>query len=312
MPIEYLNLNEVATFSQSHAFVGKSDYLLSFHPSPSEYDYEKEERLEPKYQKQTGIFEHREQWSSGLSARVWVERELLPRSAAVVRPWFGPWFHILDGPNRNEVRTFPNRSEPRTELSSRYRRGTPMLTSTSTSTSPPMVMSTSGILKIRIVFESDARIPHPRLSEDAQDLLFACPRFPGDARDLLFACFTHKGSKPHQDAKDIVFYNDPDDIIPLGTPSSAQPTLSTTPTGSDAFSVLLKAGRKPAPVTAGARRSIRTFKPSARLCDADNACSHPSSSNSSTARKRALSSATERLVSKKVALQLSAPLSDDD
>ncbi|KAG1790014.1 uncharacterized protein HD556DRAFT_1446583 [Suillus plorans] len=183
---------------------------------------------------------------------------------------------------------------------------------TSTSTSPPMVMSTSGILKIRIVFESDARIPHPRLSEDAQDLLFACPQFPGDARDLLFACFTHKGSKPHQDAKDIVFYNDPDDIIPLGTPSSAQPTLSTTPTGSDAFSVLLKAGRKPAPVTAGARRSIRTFKPSARLRDADNACSHPSSSNSSTARKRALSSATERLVSKKVALQLSAPLSDDD
>lgn len=115
-----------------------------------------------------------------------------------------------------------------------------------------------------------------------------------------------------KDAKDIVFYNDPDDIIPLGTPSSAQPTLSTTPTGSDAFSVLLKAGRKPAPVTAGARRSIRTLKPSARLRDADNACSHPSSSNSSTARKRALSSATERLVSKKVALQLSAPLSDDD
>jgi hypothetical protein len=54
------------------------------------------------------------------------------------------------------------------------------------------------------------------------------------------------------------------------------------------------------------------LKPSACLHDADNACSHPSSSNSSTACKCALSSATEQLVSEKVTLQLSAPLSDDD
>ncbi|KAG1771530.1 hypothetical protein EDD22DRAFT_842763 [Suillus occidentalis] len=51
----------------------------------------------------------------------------------------------------------------------------------------PMVMLTSGILKIHIVLELDA-----------QDLLFACPQLSGGARDLLFACFTHKGSKPHQ------------------------------------------------------------------------------------------------------------------
>ncbi|KAG1783136.1 hypothetical protein EV702DRAFT_1191574 [Suillus placidus] len=167
-----------------------------------------------------------------------------------------------------------------------------------TLTSPPMVTSTSGILKIHIVFESDTCILHPWLSENAQD--------------LLIACFAHKGSKPHQDVKDIVFYHDPEDTIPLCTPSSAQPTPSTTPTGSDTFSVLLKAGRKPAPVTAGAHRSIQTLKPSACLRDADNACSHPSSSTSSTAHKRALSGATEQLVSKKVVLQLSALLSDDD
>ncbi|KAG1718687.1 hypothetical protein EDD22DRAFT_963711 [Suillus occidentalis] len=141
---------------------------------------------------------------------------------------------------------------------------------------------------------------------------------PGFQETLEIYCLlvSHiKGASPTSslmDAKDIVFYNDPDDIIPLGTPSFAQPTLSTTPTGSDAFLVLLKAGHKLAPVTAGAHYSIQTLKPSARLCDADNTCSHPSSSNSSTAHKHALSSATERLVSKKVTLQLSAPLSDDD
>jgi hypothetical protein len=59
------------------------------------------------------------------------------------------------------------------------------------------------------------------------------------------------------------------------------------------------------PLIAGARRSIRASEPSARLRDSDNACS-------STSRKRALSSATEQLLRKKVVLQLSAPLSDDN
>ncbi|KAG1890035.1 hypothetical protein F4604DRAFT_1914588 [Suillus subluteus] len=55
-----------------------------------------------------------------------------------------------------------------------------------------------------------------------------------------------------KDAKDIVFYNDPDDTVPLSAPSSAQPasSTSTTPTGLDAFSVLLQTGRKLAPLTA--------------------------------------------------------------
>ncbi|KAG1848572.1 hypothetical protein F4604DRAFT_1593860 [Suillus subluteus] len=101
-----------------------------------------------------------------------------------------------------------------------------------------------------------------------------------------------------KDAEDIVFYNDPDDAVPISAPSSAQPST-------DAFSVLLQTGCKPVPLTAGARRSICTSKPSARLRDSDNACS-------STSRKRALSSATEQLVRKKVVLQLSAPLSDNE
>ncbi|KAG1819094.1 uncharacterized protein BJ212DRAFT_1479210 [Suillus subaureus] len=46
-----------------------------------------------------------------------------------------------------------------------------------------------------------------------------------------------------KDTKDIIFYNDPDDAIPVSTPSSAQP-----PT--DAFSVLLQTGCKPVPLTA--------------------------------------------------------------
>ncbi|KAG1816120.1 uncharacterized protein BJ212DRAFT_1481189 [Suillus subaureus] len=39
-----------------------------------------------------------------------------------------------------------------------------------------------------------------------------------------------------KDAKDITFYNDPDDAVPISAPSSAQPPSSTTPTVT--FSVL--------------------------------------------------------------------------
>ncbi|KIK31967.1 hypothetical protein CY34DRAFT_19402 [Suillus luteus UH-Slu-Lm8-n1] len=73
-----------------------------------------------------------------------------------------------------------------------------------------------------------------------------------------------------KDAKDIIFYHDPDDTVPLSTPSSA-PTLT---------------GCKPVPVIAGSRRSIRTSKPSARLRDTENIYS-------STSQKRALSSANK-------------------
>jgi hypothetical protein len=138
-----------------------------------------------------------------------------------------------------------------------------------------------GILKICGDFEffPEARIPHPRLSNK----LFS--------RSSLFTLLAVKSSK-HQvssliimseidacalntdgslkDAKDIVFYHDPDDTVPLSTPSSA-PTLT---------------GCKPVPVIAGSRRSVRTSKPSARLRDTENIYS-------STSRKRALSSANE-------------------
>ncbi|KAG1786949.1 uncharacterized protein HD556DRAFT_1449298 [Suillus plorans] len=114
-----------------------------------------------------------------------------------------------------------------------------------------------------------------------------------------------------KDAKDIVFYHDPDDSVPLDTTSSApQPSSSTNPP-QDAFSMLLNTGRKPTPVTAGARRSIRTSKPSARLRDAENIYS-TSTSTSSTNRKRALSSATELQLQPAHKKVLSCLLSDED
>lgn len=75
--------------------------------------------------------------------------------------------------------------------------------------------------------------------------------------------------------------------------------------------MLLNTGRKPTPVTAGARRSIQTSKPSARLRDAENIYS-TSTSTSSTNRKRALSSATELQLQPAHKKVLSCLLSDED
>ena len=117
-----------------------------------------------------------------------------------------------------------------------------------------------------------------------------------------------------KDASDIVFFNDPDDDVPLPqVPSSAEPSSSNQSTR-DAFTVLLKAGHTPAPVIAGSRRSGRPSKPSARVRDVDNACGASSSSSTRT-RKRALSSATDHPAPKKVVMRLLSPLdseSDDE
>ncbi|KAG1868644.1 hypothetical protein F4604DRAFT_1682281 [Suillus subluteus] len=90
--------------------------------------------------------------------------------------------------------------------------------------------------------------------------------------------------------------------------SSAQPSSSTT-SAKDAFSILLKAGRTPATVAAGSRRSGRPSKPSARIRDADNACGLSSSTNP---RKRALSSATDHPAPKKTAMRILSPLDSED
>ncbi|KAG1739707.1 hypothetical protein EDB19DRAFT_1828709 [Suillus lakei] len=169
-----------------------------------------------------------------------------------------------------------------------------------------MVTLTFGILKTFFDLSCpEVHIPHTLLSNNAYLFNQAQGSFNAYYELVGDWVFTYKGSKcalnpdgSLKDAKDIIFYNDPDDAIPISAPSSAQP-----PT--DAFSVLLQTGCKPVPLTAGAQRSIRTSKPSARLRDSDNTCS-------STSHKRTLSSATEQLVRKKVVLQLSAPLSDDD
>ncbi|KAG2107425.1 uncharacterized protein F5147DRAFT_774255 [Suillus discolor] len=112
-----------------------------------------------------------------------------------------------------------------------------------------------------------------------------------------------------KDASEITFFNDPDDKVPLPqVASSAQPSSSTT-SAKDAFSVLLKAGCTPATVAAGSRRSGRPSKPSARICDADNACGLSSSTNR---RKRALSSATDHPAPKKTAMRILSPLDSED
>ncbi|KAG1906109.1 uncharacterized protein F5891DRAFT_975564 [Suillus fuscotomentosus] len=118
-----------------------------------------------------------------------------------------------------------------------------------TSTSTPMVSLTSGIREICTDFECclEAHILHLRLSNKAQGSSNAY-----SFGDCFFTLVTHKRSKAHKDVKDIVFYHDPEDTVPL---FPAQPT---TLIGSDAFSVLLKAGHKPVPVTAGSRRSVCT------------------------------------------------------
>ncbi|KAG2060650.1 hypothetical protein BDR06DRAFT_1002531 [Suillus hirtellus] len=109
-----------------------------------------------------------------------------------------------------------------------------------------------------------------------------------------------------KDASDIIFYNDPDDSVPL-----PQVPSSTQPTAKDAFSVLLQAGHIPALVMAGSQCSTHTSKPSACIRDADNACAQPSSS-STASRKHALSSATNPLVPKKAVMWFLSPLDSDE
>jgi hypothetical protein len=106
-----------------------------------------------------------------------------------------------------------------------------------------------------------------------------------------------------KDASEITFFNDPDDEVPLPQPSSS------TTSAKDAFSILLKAGRTPATVAAGSRRSGRPSKPSARIRDADNACGLSSSTNP---RKRALSSATDHPPRKKTVMRILSPLDSED
>ncbi|KAG2087279.1 uncharacterized protein F5147DRAFT_781382 [Suillus discolor] len=106
-----------------------------------------------------------------------------------------------------------------------------------------------------------------------------------------------------KDASEITFFNDPDDEVPLPQPSSS------TTSAKDTFSILLKAGRTPATVAAGSRRSGRPSKPSARIRDVDNACGLSSSTNP---RKRALSSATDHPPRKKTAMRILSPLDSED
>lgn len=64
------------------------------------------------------------------------------------------------------------------------------------------------------------------------------------------------------DEKDIDWYNDRDDELPIA------PAASSSTSAQNAFSVLLARGGKPATVTAGSRRSNRPSKPSAKVLEA--------------------------------------------
>ncbi|KAG1737956.1 hypothetical protein EDB19DRAFT_1984360 [Suillus lakei] len=129
-----------------------------------------------------------------------------------------------------------------------------MVILTSQSSRFAMVTLTFGILKTFFDLSCpEVRILHILLSNNtylfnqAQGSFNAYYELVGDW------VFTYKGSKcalnpdgSLKDTKDIVFYNNPDDavpIIPISAPSSAQPPTDT-------FSVLLQTGRKPVPLTA--------------------------------------------------------------
>ncbi|KAG1771685.1 hypothetical protein EV702DRAFT_1048902 [Suillus placidus] len=117
---------------------------------------------------------------------------------------------------------------------------------------------------------------------------------------LLAPC-TKQAPNNEIDASDIVFYNDPDNNVPLPqVPSSAQSTVK------DAFSVLLKAGCIPALVAAGSRCSTHTSKPSAHVWDADNMAT------ASSSRKHPLSDITDPPAPKKATMRFLSPLDFND
>ncbi|KAG2147614.1 hypothetical protein DEU56DRAFT_753450 [Suillus clintonianus] len=121
-----------------------------------------------------------------------------------------------------------------------------------------MVTLTFGILKTFFDLSCpEVCIPHTLLSKNSYLFNQAQGSFNAYYELVGDWVFTYKGSKcalnPNgslKDAKDIVFYNNPDDAVPISTPSSsAQP-----PT--DAFSVLLQTGCKPVPLTAVRKKVV--------------------------------------------------------
>lgn len=78
-----------------------------------------------------------------------------------------------------------------------------------------------------------------------------------------------------KDTSDIMFYNDPDDDVPLppvpsNNPNNNMPSMEPK---KNAFSVLLKAGHTLATVTTGSQHSGCPSKPLACICDTDNVAS---------------------------------------
>jgi hypothetical protein len=80
-----------------------------------------------------------------------------------------------------------------------------------------------------------------------------------------------------KDAAHIRCYNDADDDTAMNSPNvthASSPVMGSTASSSaprDAFTILLRKGKAPATLTAGARHSTHTCKPSGKLHDSQNA-----------------------------------------
>ncbi|KAG1890775.1 hypothetical protein F4604DRAFT_1672784 [Suillus subluteus] len=178
---------------------------------------------------------------------------VLPWSSS--EPWFEPDHWSAFCTDRTGMRFGPSRTVPNPEPHlpcNAFKAQSHALTSRSSRFA--MVTLTFGILKTFFDLSCpEVRIPHTLLSDNAYLFNQAQGSFNAYYELVGDWVFAYKGNKcalnpdgSLKDAKDIVFYNDPDDAVPISAPSSsAQP-----PT--DAFSVLLQTGRKPVPLTAAA------------------------------------------------------------
>ena len=93
------------------------------------------------------------------------------------------------------------------------------------------------------------------------------------------------------DESKIVWYNDPEDsipIVPVATQGPSAPSTSPAPKATTTLHAFFKGGPTPAIFVAGARRSSRVSKPSKRVLDANNMEPHAETSKRARiARKKA-------------------------
>jgi hypothetical protein len=122
-----------------------------------------------------------------------------------------------------------------------------------------------------------------------------------------------------KDASEIAWFNDGDDDVAMGYTFSGAGTSTTSATSANipsaprnAFSVLLGRGRSPAAITAGARRSSRTSKPSGRLRDAQEADIQSAPAKKIGSTKRAVTTDDEETLPARKTRKATVEDVDDD